>query len=867
MKKILWSFALCLWAACLCAQTTIRVSAPNLVAQDEQFNVTFTLEGEARPSAFSWDAGSDFRLVWGPQKGSSTSISIINGKHSKTTQTTYTYVVSAVRTGTFELPAATATVKGEQLVSRRVSVQVVSGGAPGSTAADRGGEQESRERPSRDEGDAVAGEDMFLRLYLSKNKVVVGETLTATLKLYQRVNVAGFEDARFPTFNGFWSQEQQAPTNIEFRRENVGDRIYDAAVLRSWTLIPQQAGEVAIEPAELVCLVNVRVPHSSTGSIFDSFFQDDYRTVRKRLSTRSQTVQVSRLPDGAPASFCGGVGSFKMQAVLSCDSLRSHDAASLLVTVSGKGNISLLEAPKIQFPPDFERYDTKVSEQAGSKTFEFPFIPRSHGDFVVGPVEYSYYDVAAGKYVTLRSEPLPLRVSRGTDDGTPAAPGGRLQGTPLQKDVKDLGSDIRYIRTRMPAWQSAGGGFAASPAFWYLMAALACAALCFFFAFRRLERRRSDVAGSRNRAAMKMARRRLSEAGEFLRKDLYTAFYEALHKALTGFAADKLSLGIADMRKEHIAARLCEAGASASRAEEFVSLLSACEYARYAPAEGHEAMSAHYGQALSLLSGLDAEMGKKHKTSSAAALLAFLLLLPPLAGQAAPVDSLWTSGCRAYDEGRWEAALASWQAIEGEGRCAPALYVNIADAYFKLQDYGHAILYYERALKADPSDEEARYNLSLAQGQVLDRIDTLPSFFLTEWLRKVRWLFPATVWAILSLVLFAALLAALLLFLLSGRPGVRKAGFFSALAALLLFSACLGFSLRQRGEWLDDSHAIVTVAVSAVRSAPGGTATTDLFILHEGAKVHILESVGDWNNIEIADGRQGWIRAADVERI
>ena len=167
-----------------------------------------------------------------------------------------------------------------------------------------------------------------------------------------------------------------------------------------------------IDPAELVCLVNIRTAPSTSNSLFDSFFQDEYRTIRKRVTTPAVKVKVNPLPAGQPASFGGGVGNFGISARLTTDNLKTHDAASLIITVSGRGNVALLEEPKVNFPPDFEIYDTKTTENtdksnggtSGSKSFEYPFIPRSHGDFTIDPVEYSYYDVNAGKYVTLRTE-------------------------------------------------------------------------------------------------------------------------------------------------------------------------------------------------------------------------------------------------------------------------------------------------------------------------------------------------------------------------------------------------------------------------------------------------------------------------------
>ncbi|MCR4860925.1 MAG: BatD family protein [Bacteroidales bacterium] len=870
MKRLitLLTAALCVLAAS--AQTSIKVQAPNLVGVNEQFNVTFIISGEKAPSEFSWEAGGDFQLVWGPQKGSSTSISIVNGKSTRSSQTTYTYVLLPKNTGRFQLNAAEATVSGERLVSSRPTIEVVSDGAAASAQqgqSSRG--QESSGEIARTGG--VSADDLFLRLNFSKRNVMVGETLTATLKLYQRVNIAGFEDVKFPTFNGFWSQEVQAPSNIEFRRESLGDKIYNTAVLRSWTLIPQKAGEITIDGAELVCLVNVRTQRPSTGSIFDSFFQDDFQTIRKRVSTSPVTMHVSGLPAGAPASFGGGVGSFRMSAALTRDSLLTHDAASLRVTVTGSGNLSLLEAPKVSFPPDFEVYDVKTSDVSGGKVFEYPFIPRSYGEFVIGPVEYSYFDISSRKYVTLTSQALPVRVGKGNESA--AAPGtGQVVPGVNRKDVRDVGSDIRFISSRPGTLSSIGHFFAGSPAFWVLTALLLALAAVVYFALRGLAARRSDVVGTKNRGATKMARKRLSQAGSFLQGNLYTAFYEELHRALLGFVSDKLNMDAADMSKENISARLAENGAGEALAAEFVELLDACEFARYSPDAGHDAMNTHYEKAVSVISAIDERMKRTpRKGSGAASALLVLLLMAPAsfasARQTDYPDSLWTAGVSAYSDGDWAGAASAWSQLRALGVESPELYYNLGNACFKQDDLAHAILNYERALKLDPSYSDARYNLAFAQGFVQDKIEAVPEFFLEQWARKACWLLSSDTWAALFLVLLAVALGCVLLFLLGSRTSLRKTGFICALVALVLSLVCLDFAFWQRRDYRKADGAVVTRAVTTVRSSPGSDSAKDLFVLHEGTKVKLLDEVGSWRNVELADGRQGWLPSGDLEVI
>ena len=271
------------------------------------------------PSDFSWDAGDDFQLVWGPQKGSVSTYSNTNGHSSRSSQTTYTYILLPKAIGKFSLPAAHATVKGADIQSDPWGIEVVADSG-------RQSRQESQSGNSAAVTGSVSSDDIYLSFDLSKSDVVVGETVTATLKLYQRVNLVGFENVKFPTFNGFWSQETQAPTNLEFHRESVDGKIYNVALIRSWTLVPQQAGDIVIDPTEMVSVINIRVDRPSSGSIFDEFFQNDYQSIRKRLTTDPVTVHVHRLPDGAPSSFGGGVGKFSMTTALSRDELSVHDA-------------------------------------------------------------------------------------------------------------------------------------------------------------------------------------------------------------------------------------------------------------------------------------------------------------------------------------------------------------------------------------------------------------------------------------------------------------------------------------------------------------------------------------------------------------
>ena len=231
------------------------------------------------------------------------------------------------------------------------------------------------------------------------------------------------------------------------------------------------------------------------------------------------------------------------------------------------------------------------------------------------------------------------------------------------------------------------------------------------------------------------------------------------------------------------------------------------------------------------------------------------------------MDSLWNAANAAYVDGRWADAVADYELISGMGLESAALYCNTGDAFFKDSNIPMAILYYERALKVDPSYEDARYNLTLLNSMIQDRIEPVPEFVLKAWARDICYVMDSNAWAACFIVFLALTLGLVLLFLLAPTAAGRRTGFFTGIVTLLLAVIALSFSVWQKNDYNDADNAIVMRPVTSVKSSPAAGASTDLFILHEGTKVKVIDSVGTWDNIELADGRQGWIPASDIERI
>ncbi|MCF0176059.1 MAG: BatD family protein [Bacteroidales bacterium] len=866
---------------------TIQVEAPNLVALDEQFTVRFTVSGESGVTSFQWSPSDDFTLVFGPQKGTSTSISMINGKTTRSSTTSFTYILLPRKAGTFTLPAASAEIAGNAVHSKVKTVEVVeepSQSSAGQSDQSASGNRQQNQPSGRQGGDRVSDSDIFIRLNLSKTSVVVGEPITATLKLYTRVQAHSYTAEKFPSFAGFWSQELEDSGIGQFQREKYNDQIYNAAVLKKYVIIPQKTGSLTIEASELQCQVDVGETYGR--SAIDAFFSP-YTTIRKTLRTPEIKVNVSPLPAGAPDSFKGGVGTFSMDVSLSKDNLKSNDAGSLMVTIKGTGNISLLQAPDVKFPVDFETYEVKSSENvsrstgitSGTKTFEYPFIPRSYGEFSFDPVEYTYFDVNTRKYVTLESQPLNLIVEKGS--GAPASEPSSVNLQSVdRKDVRNLGEDIRYI-SRKAGLSRKGSFFVWSPLFLLLSCFIIIASAAVALVLRRREKLLGDETLVKKKKATKMALRRLRTAQDYLGKNLYIAFYDELHKTLLGFASDKLGMPAVELSKDNIAARLGEGGVPDSLRDRFVGLLDACEFARYSPDAGHDAMRKHYDEAADVISSTDSMFKKKNdrKSGPAATLMALFLIIPAAlnAQEAGSVqtqdfgtrdnESLWEAGVQAYADGSWEEARSCWQAIADNGMESAALYCNIADTWFQERNYARAVLNYERALKLNPSHDDARHNIKVAASFVQDKIDPVPEFFFKSWMRAACYSLSSDVWAVMGLVMLAALAAMLALFFIGSSSGIRKTGFFCAIAAFVLMLACVCFASWQKSDYEATDKAIVTASVVSAKSSPAEGTSKDLFVLHEGTKVTIMETMGEWIRINLADGRQGWLPARSVEVI
>ena len=867
MKRILTLIISFLSFTAVFAQKDIKVSVHNVVEVGEQFNVTFEIEGNVGAGKLEWTPGEGFELLWGPQYGHSSSTSFINGKKTSSSQSTFTYVLRCDNPGKYIISPATANIKNKVITSQPVTIEVVQG-------HDKSSDKSSQVQSSST--NRLSSDNLFMRFEFDKRKVVVGEPIHAKLKLYLKVDIVGLEGFYPPQFNGFWAKETASPQTLEFNREKYNDQIWSVATIKEYILIPQQSGELKISPAQLICLVNV-MDESYGTSALDLFFNSGYKTVNKKLSTSAVTISVDELPQPAPLSYIGAVGDFSVSASLQNDSLKVGDASSLIIKVKGKGNISLFTQPSVAFPPDFESYDVKVSERLdasgirGEKTYEFPFIPRSSGDFEIPSVEISYYDISAKKYISKSTGSIPVSVAKLSGaEALAQSSSPNVVKSFDQKTVGTLNKDIRYIARDHKRFVPKGTFLLGGTLFWVVLLTMIVVCVAFAFIWNQLAARRADVVKTRTRKASKMAMKRLKDAKKFLDQNKHGEFYEEMHKALLGFVADKLNVPYGELSRERISGILQLHGVGQDTLDEFLELLDDCEFARYAPSAANKNMSEHYNKALDVISSLDSNIKKSKDSSMKSMLIALIMLLLPFGVGAAnemDVDSLWNAGNAAYAEGKWEDAIEAYSGIEAQGLESEELYFNIGNAYYKEGDIPMSILYYKRSLALNPSNKDTEYNLSLAQGMIKDKIDPVPEFILKTWMRDFCYIISSNSWTIIFLVMMGLTLVLVLVFFLSTSVAARKTGFFTGLVSLIMAILSLSMALWQRNSYMNNEAAVVMSGVVSVKSSPSEDNSTELFLLHEGTTIDVLQEVEDWYEIRLVDGRRGWLLSRNVEKI
>lgn len=594
------------------ADVEFDIDAPLKAAEGQPFKIAFTGSTQKRDisdARFSLPDIGGLSVISGPVRSVGVFMSDVNGVSQTRNTVTYTYWVKAERTGKIDIPAATVTVGGETYKTRPTAIESLSAeqahqqsgssGAGGGNASDAGFEPVGKTR--------LASDDILLRIEVDKTDVYRGEPVVASLRIYTQVNIAGFENIKYPALNGFWAQEMDLSGQGD-SRATLGGKVYHTQILRQWLLYPQRTGTIEIEQAQFTAIAQLVTQMPATGSPYDLFYggAPQIKNVSARLVSPVVKIRVKELPRPQPDDFTGAVGQFELTGVATGDRFAANTAGSITLRLSGTGNFPLVEAPRITLPAAFEQFDMKTNERlvntargtTGEKTFEYPFIARAEGDYTIPGVRFSYFDPSTGKYNTLTTPDFPIRILR--DEGNGASGLGMVSGV-TKEDLQMLGSDIRFIRMGDPRLVRQGGAFLWSWGWFATAFVLAAAFVGLLVYLQKSIRERADIVRVKTKKANKVALRRLKRAKGYMNAGKESAFFEELLRALWGYMGDKLAIDVANLTKERVLGELVgRRGMDEEQAREFLNLISECEFAQYSPAAGVP-MDKAYNAALDLI--------------------------------------------------------------------------------------------------------------------------------------------------------------------------------------------------------------------------------------------------------------------------
>ena len=563
MRKL--SIILLLFCSALLQAQQLKVSSdknPAIVGEQILIQYKINTQGDN----FKSPNFKGLRVLSGPNPSTQSSYSFVNGKSQKSSSTTYSFYLKAVKEGTYTISPASITVKGKKVQSKAYSLKVVKGN-----------------KKNKAQQKALS-DNLFIQVNVSKRNIVIGEQILVTYKLFTRVDLHNTELSELPALNGFWAKDLDASSR--FKRDVVDGIAYNVATIKKSVLTAQKSGELIIDPMELKCSIRIQKKRNNRDP-FANFFGGGYNVQEEFISSKPIIIKVADLPN-PPANFKGAVGKMSIKSSVDNTSINANDAITYKLTITGTGNIELIEPLAIQFPEDFEVYDPKITDRIfeggrkrSIKTFEYLLIPRYKGNYSIPSASLVVYNPKKKQYETKKSSKHTLTILASKNNE-------QESGITNQQQVRTEQKDIHYIFTESNLQEIKERVI--HPKVFYTLFFLPILLLIFLWIYNRIAGE-TDKSSShwKNRKANKIALKRLKTAQICINNNDFDGFFEEIEKSLWGYFADKFKVASADLSKETVSTYFQSSAIKDVIESKFISLLDECEFARYAPASNKNA--------------------------------------------------------------------------------------------------------------------------------------------------------------------------------------------------------------------------------------------------------------------------------------
>ena len=835
---------------------TLTANAPSQVQNGENFRLTYTVNTSNASDFRIGDIPEALEIITGPYTSQQSNFQMVNGHTSSSSSITYTFILCANKNGSYTIPAAHVHANGKTISSNPLKV-TVSGHAANTGAAPKMHDDNDDRPQMRSAGSPISGSDLFIKVSANKQRVHEQEPILLTYKVYTLVDLTQLE-GKMPDLTGFHSQEVKMPQQKTFHIENVNGRNYRCVTWSQYVMYPQMTGDLEIPS---ITFNGTVIQQNRNVDPFEAFLNggSGYVEVKRSIKAPGLKIHVDPLPK-RPDNFSGGVGKFNISAQLNKTEVKANDPITIRVVVGGVGNLKLIKQPVVNFPKDFDKYDPKVTDKTkltangveGNMIYDFLAVPRNQGKYTIPPVEFTYYDVGANAYKTIKTQSFELNVDKG--DGT----GGNSMDFTDEKN-----QDIHAIKTGKVVRKDAASLFFGSAAYWILLALLLATFIALMIIFRRRAIENADIVKMRGKKANKVANKRLRAAHKLMVAGKQGEFYDEVLRALWGYMGDKLNIPVSELSHDNIADKLAEHHVDEQTVNTFIEALDECEFERYAPGDAAGNMNKTYESAMTAIEKIEDVMKKKNtKAHSMAMLLILTLMMFPLTIHAVTKQDADAE----YSKGNYQQAIKDYEELLKAGESAE-IYYNLGNAYYRTENITRSVLNYERALLLNPADEDIRFNLQMARSKTIDKITPESEMFFFTWYRSLVNLMTIDNWARLAIASMILTLILALVYLFASHLTLRKIGFYGGVLFLVIFLLSNLFAFQQKQMLMKRNGAIVIAPSVTIKKTPEAN-STDQGVIHEGTRVDIIDdTMRDWKEIHLADGREGWIPTSQIEKI
>ena len=858
MRRYLLLLQLVLFSMVLAYGQRLVVSVPSNVSVGENFRLTYTVGTINASDEIQIGKVPDaFEVITGPYVSWQSSYQMAKGHTSSSSSKTYTFILYASKKGTYTIPAASVVVNGKKLTSKTARVQV-SGKVQSSNGVPRMHDDSDGQPRMRNAGTPISGSDLFIKVSANKRRVHEQEPILLTYKVYTLVNLSKL-DGKMPDLTGFHTQEIQLPQQKSFHIERVNGRPYRCVTWSQYVMYPQMTGKLEIPSITFEGTVSQQ---NRNVDPFEAFFNggSGYIEVKRSIKAPGITVQVDPLPK-RPANFSGGVGKFNISAQISKTKVKANDPITVRVVVGGVGNLKLIKQPVVNFPKDFDQYDAKVMDKTkltqsgveGNMVYDFLAVPRNQGNYVIPAVEFVYYDVEANAYKTIKTQSFNLEVEKGDGNASTAIDYGDLKN-----------KDIHPIKEGDFEVQDIADIFYGSPKYWGTLSLLFVVFVGVLVIFRKRAIESADVTRLKIKKANRIATKRLQHANKLMLNNEHGKFYDEVLRTLWEYVGDKLNIPVEQLSKDNIAEKLAQRNVNEDTVNMFVKAVDECEYNRYAPGDTKGNMNQTFEAAMTAIIKIEDVLSGVKKRRPRMFFLSVLVLAWAFSVPAGAITK--KNADDEYKKGNYVQAIRDYEELLKKGPSVE-LYYNLGNAYYRVDNITRAVLNYERALKLSPGDEDIRFNLQMARSKTIDKITPKSEMFFVTWYKSLVNITSVDGWAKTAMFSLAIALVLVLCYLFGRKLIIRKAGFYGAVAFMVLFVLSNVFAYAQMQILTQRSGAVVVSPSAALRKTPVPNSEYNS-IIHEGSRVEIVDdTMKDWKLVELEDGREGWMLSSQMERI